>query len=212
MLSASLPPAIFLLGPTASGKSELALSLCERLPCEIISVDSTAVYRGLDIGSAKPDAATLARVPHHLINIREPHTPYSVADFRNDALHAMQEITARGKLPLLVGGSMLYFKALLHGLAELPAADPAIRAAIEAEATTRGWPALHAELARVDPVAAARIHVTDPQRLQRALEVYRHSGVSLTELQNQQRNTKNAQFSYQVTQLAIAPRERTLLH
>lgn len=212
MTSVSLPPAIFLLGPTASGKSELALLLCQCLPCEIISVDSTAVYRGLNIGSAKPDAATLARVPHHLINIREPHVPYSVADFRSDALQAMQDITARGKLPLLVGGSMLYFKALLHGLADLPAADPAIRAAIEAEAATRGWPALHAELSRVDPVAAARIHATDPQRLQRALEVYRQSGVPLTELQKRQRSMKIEQLPYQVTQLAIAPSERILLH
>ncbi len=212
MTNAPLPPAIFLLGPTASGKSELALLLCERLPCEIISVDSTAVYRGLDIGSAKPDAATLARVPHHLIDIREPQTPYSVAEFRRDALKAMHEITARGRLPLLVGGSMLYFKALRDGLAELPAADPAIRAAIEAEAAARGWPALHAQLARVDPHAAARIHATDPQRLQRALEVYRHSGVPLTELQNRQRAANSEQLPYRVTQLAIAPRERALLH
>ncbi len=212
MTSVSKPPAIFLLGPTASGKSELALLLCEKLPCEIISVDSTAVYRGLDIGSAKPDAATLARVPHHLINIRQPQTPYSVAEFRNDALTAMHAITARGKLPLLVGGSMLYFKALLTGLADLPAADPAIRAALAAEAEASGWPALHAELARVDPVAAARIHATDSQRLQRALEVYRHSGVSLTELQNRQRRTSSGRLPYRVTQLAIAPRERALLH
>ncbi len=212
MTSASSPPAIFLLGPTASGKSELALLLCKRLPCEIISVDSTAVYRGLDVGSAKPDAATLARVPHHLINIREPQAPYSVADFRHDALAAMRDITARGKLPLLVGGSMLYFKALLHGLAELPAADPVMRAAIEAEAAVSGWAALHAELARVDPVAAARIHATDAQRLQRALEVYRHAGVSLTELQNRQHSINSERLPYQVTQLAIAPRERALLH
>lgn len=212
MSNTPLPPAIFLLGPTASGKSELALLLCERLSCEIISVDSTAVYRGLDIGSAKPDAATLARVPHHLIDIRDPQSPYSVAEFRSDALAAMQAITARHRVPLLVGGSMLYFRALLGGLAELPPADPAIRAAIEAEAAARGWPAMHARLAHVDPVAAARIHPTDPQRLQRALEVYRSSGVSLTELQNRHRSTKNEQLPYCVTQLAIAPRERALLH
>lgn len=212
MTSAPLPPAIFLMGPTASGKSELALLLCEQLPCEIISVDSTAVYRGLDIGSAKPDAATLARVPHHLIDIRDPQTPYSAADFRSDALAAMQDISARGKVPLLVGGSMLYFKALRDGLAELPAANPAIRAQLEAAAAAQGWPALHAELALLDPDAAARIHPNDPQRLQRALEVCRSSGVSLTELQNRQRNAKNEQLPYQVTQLAIAPRERALLH
>ncbi|MGI9284018.1 MAG: tRNA (adenosine(37)-N6)-dimethylallyltransferase MiaA [Pseudomonadales bacterium] len=212
MTDAPLPPAIFLMGPTASGKSALALLLCEQLPCEIVSVDSTAVYRGLDIGSAKPNAGTLARVPHHLIDIREPQSPYSVAEFRNDALAAMQEIAARGKVPLLVGGSMLYFKALLGGLAELPAADPAIRAKIEAEAAARGWPALHAELAQIDAVAAARIHPTDTQRLQRALEVYRSCGVTLTALQYRHRSTKNVHLPYRVTQLAIAPRDRGLLH
>lgn len=212
MTNAPLPPALFLMGPTAAGKSGLARRLCERLPCEIISVDSTAVYRGLDIGSAKPDAATLARIPHHLIDIRDPRFPYSAADFRNDALAAMQDISARGKVPLLVGGSMLYFKALRDGLADLPAANPALRAQIEAEAAEQGWPALHAQLAQVDPVAAARIAPTDPQRLQRALEVYRSSGVSLTELQNRSRGADSYQLPYRIMQLAIAPRTRVLLH
>ena len=163
------PPAIFLMGPTASGKSALALALADALPVELISVDSALVYRHMDIGSAKPDRSTLARYTHHLVDIREPEEPYSAAEFRTDSLALMADITARGKIPLLVGGTMLYFKALQAGLAELPGADAAVRARITRLAEGFGWAAVHARLAEVDPVAAARIHVNDPQRLSRAL-------------------------------------------
>ncbi len=179
----SLPTAIFLMGPTASGKTDLAVALCERLPCDIISVDSALVYRGMDIGTAKPDAATLARAPHRLIDIRDPSQAYSAADFRRDALSAMAAITAAGRIPLLVGGTMLYFKALLEGLADLPPADAAIRARLEAEAAAQGWPALHARLAAVDPVTAARLHPNHSQRIQRALEVFELTGRPLSALQ-----------------------------
>ena len=164
-----LPPAIFLMGPTASGKTDLALALADALPCELISVDSALIYRGMDIGTAKPDKATLARYPHRLVDIRDPAESYSAAEFRADALVAMAEITARGRIPLLVGGTMLYYKALLEGLADMPGADPAVRAELEAWAAVEGWEALHRELARVDPESAARIHPNDPQRLVRAL-------------------------------------------
>ena len=179
------PNAIFLMGPTASGKTDLAVSLCERLPCEIISVDSALVYRGMDIGTAKPDAATLAKAPHRLIDIRDPAEPYSAAEFRRDALAAMAEIVAAGKTPLLVGGTMLYFKALMESLADLPAADPVIRARLEAEAVAHGWPHLHARLAEVDPAAAARLHPNHSQRIQRALEVYELTGKPMTVLQGE---------------------------
>ncbi|NBU25951.1 MAG: tRNA (adenosine(37)-N6)-dimethylallyltransferase MiaA [Gammaproteobacteria bacterium] len=164
--------AILLCGPTASGKSELALALARRAPVEIVSVDSAQVYRGFDIGAAKPDAATRAAIPHHLIDLRDPQETYSAGEFVADALRAIADIRARGRMPLLVGGTMLYFNALLRGLAPLPRADAALRSRLDARAAAEGWPALHAELAAVDPAAAARIHPNDPQRIQRALEVW----------------------------------------
>ena len=168
----SLPPAIFIMGPTASGKTALAMSLRQRFPVELISVDSALIYRGMDIGTAKPTAEELAQAPHRLIDIRDPAESYSAADFRADALREMAAITAEGKIPLLVGGTMLYFKALLEGLSPLPPADPDVRAQIEKQAQELGWEALHRQLQQVDPDSAARIHPKDPQRLSRALEVF----------------------------------------
>ncbi|WP_166357884.1 tRNA (adenosine(37)-N6)-dimethylallyltransferase MiaA [Pseudomonas akapageensis] len=215
----ALPPAIFLMGPTASGKTDLAIELSKVLPCELISVDSALVYRGMDIGTAKPSKDILARHPHYLIDILDPAQSYSAADFRTDALAAMAEITARGNIPLLVGGTMLYFKALLEGLADMPPADPQVRAELEAEAQRLGWLALHEQLAAVDPVSAARIHPNDPQRLIRALEVYRVSGMSMTshrERQSAQSAVAGAsghgQLPYTVANLAIAPTDRRVLH
>ena len=214
-----LPPAIFLMGPTASGKTDLALALADALPCELISVDSALIYRGMDIGTAKPDKATLARYPHRLVDIRDPAESYSAAEFRSDALAAMADITARGRIPLLVGGTMLYYKTLLEGLADMPSADPAVRAELEAWAENAGWEALHRELERVDPQSAARIHPNDPQRLIRALEVYRVSGLSMTQhrmRQTAQNSTPEApgtgQLPYTVAQFAIAPEQRKVLH
>ena len=214
-----LPPAIFLMGPTAAGKTDLAIELTKVLPCELISVDSALVYRGMDIGTAKPSKALLAEFPHRLIDILDPAEAYSAADFRRDALQAMAEITARGKIPLLVGGTMLYYKALVDGLADMPAADPEVRAQIEEEAARLGWQALHEQLAVVDPVSAARIHPNDPQRLSRALEVYRVSGQSMTTLRQRQsaQSTEAAasgmqQLPYTVANLAIAPANRQVLH
>lgn len=163
------PPAIFIMGPTASGKTALSIALRQRLPVELISVDSALIYRGMDIGTAKPSAEELALAPHRLIDIRDPAESYSAADFRKDALKEMDEITAAGRIPLLVGGTMLYFKALLDGLSPLPSADPAVRQRIEQQAAELGWERLHQQLAEVDPVSAARIHPNDPQRLSRAL-------------------------------------------
>lgn len=203
------PVAIALMGPTASGKTALALDWVSRYGMQIISVDSAQVYRGLDIGSAKPDAATLAQAPHRLIDIREPHEAYSTAEFRADALHEMQAIHAAGSVPLLVGGTGLYFRALLHGLSNMPQADPATRAAIEQEAQTRGWPALHAELARVDPVAAARIAPGDTQRTQRALEVYRLSARPISEWQ---RTSVRQPLGFRVLKLVVTPADRAVLH
>ncbi len=174
--------AVMLLGPTASGKSALAMQLAQRVPLEIVSVDSAQVYRGMDIGTAKPSAAERAAVPHHLIDIREPSEPYSAAEFVRDATAAIREIRARGRLPLLVGGTMLYAKALRDGLSDLPAADPIVRERIEAEARELGWPALHARLARVDPVTGGRLKPNDRQRVQRALEVYAIAGKPMSEL------------------------------
>ena len=176
----ALPFHICLAGPTASGKTAAALAIAQRHPCEIISVDSALVFRGMDIGTAKPSAAELASVPHHLIDIRDPLNAYSAAEFVKDARALITDIAARGKLPLLVGGTMLYFKALFDGLDDMPAANPAVRAAIDAEAAEKGWPALHAELAQVDPITAARLAPADSQRIQRALEVYRISGLPLS--------------------------------
>ncbi|ALU58868.1 MULTISPECIES: tRNA (adenosine(37)-N6)-dimethylallyltransferase MiaA [Pseudomonas] len=215
----ALPPAIFLMGPTAAGKTDLAIELTKVLPCELISVDSALVYRGMDIGTAKPSKTQLAEHPHRLIDILDPAQSYSAADFRSDALAAMAEITARGNIPLLVGGTMLYFKALLDGLADMPAADAQVRAQLEADAQAFGWQALHDQLAVVDPVSAARIHPNDPQRLIRALEVYRVSGMSMTAHREQQtaQSTEAAasgrqQLPYTVANLAIAPADRKVLH
>ena len=177
---ASLPKAIFLMGPTASGKTALAIALRKVLPVELISVDSALIYRGMDIGTAKPDAAELSAAPHRLLDILDPAEAYSAADFRRDALAAMADIVAAGRIPLLVGGTMLYFKALLEGLSPLPSADPEVRARIEQQAAEQGWNALHQQLQEIDPVAAARIHPNDPQRLSRALEVFFISGKTLT--------------------------------
>ena len=214
-----LPPAIFLMGPTAAGKTDLAIELTKVLPCELISVDSALVYRGMDIGTAKPSKQLLAEFPHRLIDILDPAEAYSAADFRRDALQAMAEITARGKIPLLVGGTMLYYKALIDGLADMPAADPQVRAQIEEEAARLGWQALHEQLAAIDPESAARIHPNDPQRLSRALEVYRVSGQSMTALRQRQsaQSTEAAasglqQLPYTVANLAIAPANRQVLH
>ncbi|NIH03509.1 tRNA (adenosine(37)-N6)-dimethylallyltransferase MiaA [Providencia rettgeri] len=202
------PDAIFLMGPTASGKTALAIELRKHLPVEIISVDSALIYRRMDIGTAKPTAEELSQAPHRLIDILDPALPYSAADFRRDALNVMGEITAQGKIPLLVGGTMLYFKALLEGLSPLPSADPAIRSEIEQIAQKQGWDEIHRRLAEVDPVAAARIHPNDPQRLSRALEVYLISGQTLTEMTQ----TAGEELPYNVFQFAIAPQDRKILH
>ena len=196
------------MGPTAAGKTGLAVQLAQRLPVEIISVDSALVYRGMNIGTGKPDAATLAKAPHHLIDIRDPTEAYSAAAFRNDALVLMREITQRGRIPLLVGGTMLYFRALLRGLDDLPQADAALRAQIEAEAAVKGWPALHAELAQHDTITAARLQPTDAQRIQRALEVFRVSGVPLSA----QLTAGHDAVPYRVLQLALTPSDRSVLH
>ena len=203
----SKPLAIFLMGPTASGKSALAMELVKRLPCDIISVDSALVYRGMDIGTAKPTAAELALAPHRLIDLLDPAQAYSAADFCRDALREMAAITAAGRIPLLVGGSMLYYKALLDGLSPLPEADPQIRAQIEAEAQALGWAVLHQQLLQIDPVAGARIHPNDPQRLSRALEVFRITGKTMTELTQQ----AGCELPYRTLQYAIAPTDRALL-
>lgn len=195
------------MGPTASGKSALAMELVRHLPCDIISVDSALVYRGMDIGTAKPTAEELALAPHRLIDIIDPLDAYSAADFRRDALREMADIVAKGRIPLLVGGTMLYYKALLEGLSPLPEADPGTRAQIELEAATQGWAALHAELCRIDPVAGARIHPNDPQRLSRALEVFRLTGKNLTELTQLQ----GEPLPYRTMQFVIAPSDRAWL-
>lgn len=202
------PLAIFLMGPTASGKTGLSIQLSKQLPCEIISVDSALIYRGMDIGTAKPTPQELVETPHRLIDIKDPAESYSAADFRLDALQAMQEISDNGKIPLLVGGTMLYYKALLEGLSPLPQANPEIRSQIEEKAQQFGWQALHQELAKVDPQSASRIHPNDPQRINRALEVYYLTGKSLTELTEQ----KGEPLPYQLLQFAIAPQDRSILH
>jgi tRNA dimethylallyltransferase len=203
------PLAIALMGPTASGKTALALEWARRLDAEIVSVDSALVYRGLDIGAAKPSAQEQAAVPHHLIDVREPWQPYSAAEFALDARRAMDAIAARGRVPILAGGTGLYFHALLQGLSEMPQADPAMRAQLGIEAEQRGWAALHAELARIDPRAAARIHATDAQRIQRALEVYRLSGRSISHWREQ---APPPRLPYRVLKLVLAPAERAVLH
>lgn len=208
MMNQTQPLALFLMGPTASGKTDLAIRLRQKYPVEIISVDSALIYKGMDIGTAKPNAHELALAPHRLIDILDPSEAYSAADFRRDALLAMHDITAQGKIPLLVGGTMLYYKALLEGLSPLPAANPEIRQQIEQEALAHGWGQLHDQLQTIDPVSAARIHPNDPQRLSRALEVYRISGKTLTELTQ----TKGESLPFRVKQFAIAPKERAELH
>jgi len=196
------------MGPTAAGKTDLAIEIAKQYPVEIISVDSALVYRGMDIGTAKPEAHVLDKYPHHLVDIIDPTESYSVGNFRHDALALMADITARGKIPLLVGGTMLYFKALQQGLSDLPAADSAIRTKLEAQAKQFGLAHLHARLAEVDPVSAQRIHVNDPQRLQRALEVYEITGKSLTEL------TADTEESlpYRVIKIILSPFQRSVLH
>ena len=203
------PSAIAITGPTASGKTAFAIDCAERFGGEIVSVDSALVYRGLDIGAAKPDAALRSRVPHHLLDLRDPWQRYSAAEFAADARHVIDDILARGKLPILAGGTSLYFHALLNGLSSMPDADPALRAQITAEAAVVGWPALHAELAKVDPAAAARIHANDPQRIQRALEIFRLTGKPISAWQRDQRQGR---LPVRVLKLVLAPGDRAVLH
>lgn len=203
------PSVVCLMGPTASGKTGLAVELAQNHGYEIISVDSALVYKGMDVGTAKPDASTLAKAPHRLIDIIDPLESYSAADFVEDAVTQSQEIIAAGKTPLLVGGTMMYFNALQKGLAPLPSADDKIRADLEQEAMEKGWPALHEELARVDPESALRIHPNDPQRLQRALEVYRVSGRSMTQWWSEQTPVS---LPFEMVNLAVMPKERSVLH
>ncbi len=203
------PPAILLIGPTASGKTALAFELATRLPCDIVSIDSAQVFRDMDIGTAKPDAATLARFPHRLIDLITPEQRYSAAAFRNDALREMAAITAAGRIPLLVGGTMLYVKALRSGLADLPQADQVLRSQIDSEAAERGWPALHAELARHDPETAARLKPNDAQRIQRAIEVVRLSGRTLGSFFAEQ---KKGTLPFRTLTLALVPGDRGELH
>lgn len=200
--------ALLIAGPTASGKSGLALRLAELMPAELISVDSAQVFRGFDIGSAKPSVSLRERVPHHLIDIRDPEEIYSAGEFVTDALQAIEAVRSRGRLPILVGGTMLYFNALVRGIAKLPTANPDIRRVIDEQAATRGWPAMHAELVAVDPAAASKIHPNDAQRIQRALEVYRASGRPISEWQ---RDT-TARHAWRFARLALVPSDRAWLH
>jgi tRNA dimethylallyltransferase len=208
----NLPKAIFLLGPTASGKTALAMHLADRFPLEIVSVDSALVYRDMNIGTAKPDAETLRKYPHHLIDLIDPTKAYSAARFCGDALKAMAEISARGRIPLLVGGTMLYVKALTEGLSTLPEADIEVRAALATQASHAGWPAMHAELARVDPVTASRLKPTDAQRIQRALEVFQLTGMPISALQTRATDTNDFVFPYTALKLALVAGQRTVLH
>ena len=202
------PLAIFLMGPTASGKTDLAIKLAQQCQCEIISVDSALIYKGMDIGTAKPSAQEQALAPHLLVDIIDPKDSYSAGNFRDDALRLMGEIVARGNTPLLVGGTMLYYKALVEGLSPLPSADIEIRAGIEQQVKETSWQALHDELRTIDPVSAERIHVNDPQRLARAIEVYRITGKSMTELTA----IKSAPIPFNIKQFAIAPLDKSVLH
>lgn len=205
----NLPPVIFLMGPTASGKTGAAVELISKLPVEIISVDSALVYRDMNIGTAKPDAEILAKAPHHLIDIIEPTSAYSAANFRSDALRLMAEINARGKIPLLVGGTMLYFKALEGGLSGLPEANPEVRVRLDVRAAFIGWPAMHEKLALIDATTAARLQPNDAQRIQRALEVFEITGESMTALYAKQ--TSEA-LPYKLLKLALVPSDRKVLH
>lgn len=197
------------MGPTASGKTELALAMAQQWPLEVISVDSALIYRDMNIGTAKPDTDFLQQLPHHLIDIRNPDQTYSAAEFRSDALQLMHDITQRGKIPLLVGGTMLYFKVLLEGIADMPSGTPDIRATILAEAEQLGWPAMHSKLAEIDPLSAAKVHANHSQRISRALEVYYASGETLSSLQARQTLQRPP---YNFLQLALWPQERALLH
>ncbi|MFM8391738.1 MAG: tRNA (adenosine(37)-N6)-dimethylallyltransferase MiaA, partial [Methylophilaceae bacterium] len=205
----ALPPAIFLMGPTASGKTALTITLAQALPIELISVDSALVYRDMNIGTAKPDAQTLQLAPHFLIDLISPLQAYSAAQFRQDALALMQAITQRGRIPVLVGGTMLYFNALQSGLSQLPQADPSVRAELDAQAAQIGWPAMHAKLAKIDPETAARLQTTDTQRIQRALEVYTLTGQSMTALHQQQTSEP---LPYRLLKLSLVPSQRSVLH
>jgi tRNA dimethylallyltransferase len=205
----TLPSAIFLMGPTASGKTGAAVDLISKLPVEIISVDSALVFKDMDIGTAKPDAATLVKAPHRLIDIIEPTSAYSAANFRTDALRLMTDITARGKIPLLVGGTMLYFKALQEGLSGLPEANPELRARLDARAAFVGWPAMHQKLALVDPMTAARLEPNDMQRIQRALEVFEITGEAMSTLYAKQTNEV---LPYKLLKIALVPSDRKVLH
>lgn len=199
---------IFIMGPTASGKTALALALAQQIECEIISVDSALIYKEMDIGTAKPTTVELEAVPHHLIDILDPSMAYSVSQFRDDAARLISQIIARGRLPVLVGGTMMYYNALIKGLSTLPASNSGIRADIEAQARQKGWTMMHSELAQVDPICADRIHPNDPQRITRALEVYQISGQPMSALQAQ----SSGPIPYSVAQFAIAPQERSVLH
>ncbi len=209
-------PALAIAGPTASGKTAAALAVAEALapaqPVEIISVDSALVYRGMDIGTAKPTPAERARVPHHLIDIRDPREAYSAAEFVRDATQRIQDIRARGALPLLVGGTMLYFKALIEGIDDMPPADPAVRARLDAQAAALGWPAMHAELARVDPATAARLAPADSQRIQRALEVWQLTGRPLSSFHSARKADRDAGPLRIADVFSLEPRERAWLH
>ncbi len=205
-----MPPCLAIAGPTASGKSAVSLAIAKRWPVEIVSVDSALVFRGMDIGTAKPTPAERAIVPHHLIDITDPLHAYSAADFVRDATRLINDIRARGRTPLLVGGTMLYFKALMHGLSDMPAANADVRTRIEAQARERGWPALHAELARVDPVSAARLFPNDAQRIQRALEVYELSGRPLSAFHSEGAAQPGALQPHQI--LSLEPADRAWLH
>lgn len=207
--SKKLPPAIAILGPTASGKSNLALSITDHFPIEIISIDSAQVYRYMDIGSAKPDPQILTKIPHHLINLIDPDQQYSAAQFRHDALLTMKEITRRGNIPLLVGGTMLYFKALREGLSDLPPADQQIRKEIEASAAEKGWSTLHHLLQSVDPISAERIQPNDSQRIQRALEIYYLTGKPMSQ---QMVSSQPASIPYRLISIALLPSDRKVLH
>jgi len=206
--SVKQPPVICLMGPTASGKTALAMALCDALPCDIVSVDSALIYREMDIGTAKPTAEELAKYPHRLINLRDATQSYSAADFCHDALVEIEKIRANNRIPLLVGGTMMYFKSLIEGISPLPAANSDIRQQIEAEAEKNGWQAMHEQLQKVDSVSAKRIHPNDPQRITRALEVYRLTGNTLTQLTE----IKGAKLGGDILQFAITPKERSTLH
>ncbi|MGB5260474.1 MAG: tRNA (adenosine(37)-N6)-dimethylallyltransferase MiaA [Gammaproteobacteria bacterium] len=204
-----LPQAIFLMGPTASGKTAAAVELVKHFPLEIISVDSALVYRGMDIGTAKPGADVLRNAPHHLIDIRDPAEAYSAAEFRQDARELMQNIRTRGRIPLLTGGTFLYFRALESGLSDMPAADPTVRAWLQDVLHREGLASMHRRLQALDPISAARIHATDPQRILRALEVYELTGQPMSELQAAGRG---APLPWQVLKLALVPADRAILH